>query len=174
MKADVSDYRAHPLKTITRAGLIAGTLDGLDAAIVLGLIGGPGVKRVFQFIASGALGPSAFQGGWATASLGVLLHYGIATGAATTYYLLSRPFPTLARKPVLCGPIFGLGVFVFMRHLVIPLSAAPKRPSLTLPGYLNQLIAHTLFVGLPIALSVASDQWKRGACTPVNLRVHCD
>jgi hypothetical protein len=45
MKADVSNYRSHPLKTIARAGLIAGTLDGLDAAIVLGLIGGPGVKR---------------------------------------------------------------------------------------------------------------------------------
>ncbi len=174
MKADVSTSSAHPLKTIARAGLIAGTLDGLDAAIVLGLIGGPGVKRVFQFIASGALGPGAFQGGWATASLGVLLHYSIATGAATTYCLLSRPLPILVRKPVLCGPIFGLGVFAFMRYLVIPLSAAPKRPPLGVAGYINQLVAHTLFVGLPIALTVASDQWKRGACNHVNLRVHCD
>src|ERR1700685_3175014 len=113
MKADGSMQFANAARTIALAGLTAGTLDGLDAAIVLGVIGGPGVKRVFQYIASGLLGPASFQGGWGTAGLGVALHVTIATGAATTYYLLSRPLPVLVRKPAVCGPIFGLGVFAF-------------------------------------------------------------
>jgi hypothetical protein len=161
--ADGSTPIAHAVKTIARAGLTAGTLDGLDAAIVLGVMGGPGVKRVFQFIASGVLGPASFQGGWATAGLGVALHFTIATGAATTYYLLSRPLPVLVRKPALCGPIIGLGVFAFMRYVVVPLSAAPKRPPLTVFGYLNQLVAHTVFVGLSIAFIVARSRAERKA-----------
>jgi hypothetical protein len=38
------------------------------------------------------------------------------------------------------------------------LSAAPKRPPLTFVGYLNQLVAHTIFVGLSIALIVARSE----------------
>ena len=161
MKAEGSTQTGSALATIARAGAVAGTLDGLDAAIVLGVIGGPGVKRVFQYIASGVLGPASFQGGWATAGLGVALHFTIATGAATTYYLLSRPLPVLVRKPALCGPIFGLGVFAFMRYVVVPLSAVPTVRPLTLPGLINQLIAHTVFVGLSIALIVARSRRKQ-------------
>lgn len=160
MKNNYSTQRENALKTIARAGLTAGTLDGLDAAIILGVLGGPGVKRVFQYIASGVLGPASFQGGWATAGLGVALHFTIATGAAATYYLLSRPLPVLVRKPVLCGPIFGLGVFAFMRYLVVPLSAVPKVRPLTGWGLVNQLVAHTVFVGLSIALIVARSERK--------------
>ena len=143
------------VRTIARAGAVAGTLDGLDAAMVLGVIGGPGVKRVFQYIASGVLGPASFDGGWSSAALGVALHFTIATGAATSYYLLSRPLPVLVRRPALCGPVFGLGVFAFMRYLVVPLSAVHKPRPLTVFGLVNQLTAHTIFVGLSIALIVA-------------------
>lgn len=152
------------LATIARAGAVAGTLDGLDAAIILGVIGGPGVKRVFQYIASGVLGPASFQGGGATAALGVFLHFTVATGAAATYYLLSRHLPVLVRKPALCGPIFGLGVFAFMRYVVIPLSAVAKPRPLAGWGLVNQLVAHTIFVGLSIALIVARSEQKM--CRP--------
>ncbi len=163
MKTERSTQFAEALSTILRAGLTAGTLDGLDAAIVLGVIGGPGVKRVFQYIASGVLGPASFQGGWATAGLGVALHFTVAMGAAATYYLLSRPLPVLVRKPAICGPIFGLGVFAFMRYVVVPLSAVPKVRPLTGWGLVNQLVAHTVFVGLSIALIVARSRPERKA-----------
>ena len=145
---------ANPLSTIARAGVVAGILDGLDAAIVLGVFG-VGVKRVFQYIASGVLGPASFQGGWLAAALGVAFHFIVAIGAATTYYLLSRWFSILIRKPIFCGPIFGLGVFVVMRYVVIPLSAVPKPRPLVGWGLVNQLIAHTVLVGLSIGLIVA-------------------
>ena len=159
MKTERSTRFTDAVKTIGKAGAVAGTLDGLDAAIILGMLG-PGVKRVFQYIASGLLGPASFQGGWATAGLGVLLHFTVATGAAATFYLLSRRLSILVRKPLLCGPIFGLGVFAFMRYVVIPLSAVPKPRPLVGWGLVNQLIAHTVFVGLSIALIVARSERK--------------
>jgi hypothetical protein len=92
--------------------------------------------------------------------LGVLLHFTVATGAASTYYLLSRRLRVLAQRPVLCGPIFGVGVFAFMRYVIIPLSAVPNPRPLVGWGLVNQLIAHTVFVGLSIALIVARSERK--------------
>ena len=50
--------RSSALRTILTAGLIAGILDGLDAVVFIAWIRGIPVERVFQFIASGALGAS--------------------------------------------------------------------------------------------------------------------
>lgn len=46
--------------------------------------------RLLQNIASGLLGRVAFTQGWLSAILGLLLHYFIATTAATIYILASR------------------------------------------------------------------------------------
>ena len=127
-------------------------LDGLDAVVYIGLMSGIPVIRVFQFIASGVLGVRAFHGGGAAAALGVVLHFTIAIGAAATFYLLSRKLPILLRHPLVCGPIFGLGVFVFMHYLVVPLSAAPRQPPIRTAALLNLIFSHVFFVGIPIAL----------------------
>jgi hypothetical protein len=131
--------------------MLAGFLDGLDAALFIGLARGVPVIRVFQFIASGLLGVGAFQGGWATAALGVGIHFMIATGAAAVFYALSLKLPVVLRKPVLWGPLYGMGVFFFMHYLVVPLSAAPKQPPAVAVDLLNLIFSHIFFVGLPIA-----------------------
>jgi hypothetical protein len=71
-KAPLRPSRA--LRTIVTAGLFAGFLDGMDAVVFIAWMSGIPVMRVFQFIASGALGVKSFDGGWATAALGVLFH----------------------------------------------------------------------------------------------------
>lgn len=134
------------------AGLLAGLLDGLDAVVFIGMMSGIPVVRVFQFIASGLIGVRAFDGGGAAAALGVLLHFTIAIGAAATFYLLSRKLPILLRRPLVCGPIYGLGVFVFMHYLVVPLSATPRQPPISMASLLNLIFSHVFFVGIPIAL----------------------
>lgn len=148
--------RVRVFPTIWKAGLVAGTLDGLDAAIFIGLVRGPGVLRVFQFIASGLLGTRSFEEGWRSGALGVLLHYFIATVAAGAYYVLSRRLPFFARRPLLGGPVFGIALFVFMHCVVVKLSAAPSRPWETI-DLVNQFVAHIFFVGMPIALITARD-----------------
>lgn len=140
--------------TVLLAGAVAGILDGADAAIFMGWIRGATVRRVFQFIASGLLGTDSFQGGWKTGALGVALHFCIAIGAAATYYGGSLVLPLLTARPAICGPVFGLLVFFFMRQVVIPLSRTPARPFSAI-DFVNQIFAHTLLVGLPIGLIIS-------------------
>jgi hypothetical protein len=140
------------LRTILTAGLIAGFLDGMDAAVFIGMIGGVPVIRLFQFIASGALGVAAFRGGWPAALLGVCFHFTIAIGAAAVYYLLSRQMRLLLRTPFLWGTIYGLGVFLVMHYAVVPLSAAPKQHPASAAALANLIFSHIFFVGIPIAL----------------------
>jgi len=63
---------------------------------------------VSQSIASGLLGPKAYEGGVATAILGVVLHFVIAIGAATVFYLVSRKLTFLTQKPILWDRCMGL------------------------------------------------------------------
>jgi hypothetical protein len=137
-------------KAILGGGLVAGVLDIADALVFNGLLGASPM-RVLQAIASGLLGAGAFQWGWASAVLGLALHFFIATSAAACYVLASRTWPVLVRRPFLCGAAFGLAVFVVMNFLVLPLSAFRVRPMSTLV-FGNLVFAHVFFVGLPIAL----------------------
>ena len=156
MRTDTTGYsrstlRARAFDTIVLGGLVAGLLDILDA-IVGTRIGGGSPVRMLQAIASGVLGRSAYEGGAATAALGLGLHFFIACVAATTYFLASRRLTWLLRHPLVCGPLFGLAVWAFMQHVVLPLTFGRPSPTPALPHLVNQLAIHALGVGLPIAL----------------------
>jgi uncharacterized membrane protein YagU involved in acid resistance len=135
--------------TIVWGGLLAGVLDSVDAVIAFGLKGMNPI-RVLQFVASGLLGTSAFQGGLKTAGLGALLHFFIAFVVAAAYYTASLKLPILFKKPLIVGFIYGAAVYLFMNYFVIPLSAVPKSP-FSLPLFLNGIIGHGLFIGFVIA-----------------------
>ncbi len=105
---------------------------------------------MLQAIASGLLGASAYQGGVATAALGLALHFFIAIVAAACYFGASLKWPVLIRRPFLCGAAFGLAVFFFMQYVVLPLSDYRVRP-LPRSLFINGIVAHVFFVGLPIA-----------------------
>ena len=142
---------ARAVDTIVLGGLAAGVLDILDAFVVTTINGGT-PARVLQAIASGVLGREAYQGGAAVAALGLALHFVIAFGAATTFFLISRVFPAVLRYAVWSGVVFGLAVWVFMYYGVLPITF--NRPNVlpAWPQLLNQLGIHALGVGLPIAL----------------------
>ena len=140
---------AHP---VIVGGTAAGILDILAAFAFRGAAGVSPV-RVLQGIASGLLGPSAFQGGGASALLGLVLHFVIAFGAAAVYYGASKVLPVLVRRAVLCGLAYGVLVHLFMNQVVLPLSRVNFRtPPWTFVA--TMIVIHMLFVGLPIALSV--------------------
>ena len=148
------------MKALLLGGLTVGVLDGLDAVVFFGLRGVT-PTRVMQSIASGLLGKQAFQGGIATAALGVLLHFGIALAVVAVYYLASRKLPDLSRHPVALGPVYGLLVYGVMNFLVIPLSAAVTGPR-TLPVVINGVLIHALGVGLPAAVFALAAMSGRG------------
>jgi hypothetical protein len=139
-----------PGRAILLGGLVVGVLDGLDAVVFFGLRGVAPI-RIFQHIASGALGRASFTGGLRTALLGVAFHFFIATAIVTVYYAASRAIGLLTRQPVACGIAYGLLVYAFMNLVVVPLSAASQGPP-TLPVLVNGLLIHALGVGVPSAL----------------------
>ena len=140
------------LRVIMWAGLICGTLDALSAVVVSGFFG-VGPTRVFQGIASGLLGRSAFQGGTVSALMGLGLHFVVAFGAATVYYAASRRLPFLIGHALVSGVAFGVAVHLFMTFVVIPLSAIGWRP-FALRSFVAFLIVSMIVVGPSISLTV--------------------
>ena len=157
MADSVSGALAVPLSAAPRTftaivvgGLIVGVLDMLYAILVYS----PHKPiLVPQTIASGILGVKSYTGGAQTAALGVLLHFSIALGAATVYFLASRKFAILIHRAVLCGLVYGALVYLFMHLIVVPLSAAPKGHA-PLIYQACEFVWHWVGVGLPIALSI--------------------
>ena len=139
-------------RAILWAGLICGALDALSAMAVSGFFGVKPI-RVFQGIASGILGRSAFQGGSGSALLGLGLHFLIAFGAATTYYAASRWLPVLIDHAIACGVVFGIAVHLFMTYVVIPLSAIGSRP-FVLRSFVAFLIVSMVVVGPSISVTI--------------------
>lgn len=137
-------------KAISWGGFVAGVLDAVDGVVAFGTKGLNAIQ-VLQYIASGLLGPSSFNGGLGTAALGTLLHFFIAFVAAAVFVLASAWKPVLKSKAVVFGLLFGAAVYFFMNFVVLPLSAVAHSP-FSLGLFLNGVIGHAVLVGLPIAL----------------------
>lgn len=143
--------RAVALRWILLGGLVAGLFDILDALIFWGFRG-IAPARILQSIASGLMGREAFAGGLTTALLGTALHFVMACCAALAYGAVSLRFSALVRYPIPCGVAFGVTWYFFMYYLVLPLSAYPGSGPPNLPLLVNNLFAHTVLFGPPIAL----------------------
>ncbi len=140
----------HP---ILAGGSIAGTLDIL-AAFVIGAGFGSPPSRVLQGIATGLLGPDAFDDGARAAALGLGCHFLIAFSAAAVYYGASRLLPFLVRRPIASGALYGIAVYAVMAFVVVPLSKASPR-STAWYMVLTMIVVHVACVGVPIALATA-------------------
>ena len=134
-------------------GLAVGILDGLDAIVFFGLRSGATPVRIFQGIASGLIGRSALTGGWPTALIGIAIHFVIAFTIVLVYLLASRKLPFLARGAIFWGVVYGIGVYLVMNRIVIPLSAIGSTAWPPLPVLLNGVAIHMFGVGLPASLA---------------------
>ena len=138
---------------IAAGGVIAGTLDILQACILFGW-------DIPKVIAAGLLGPEVIKtGGAGIYILGLVLHYFIACSAAGIYYGASRKLRFLVEYPLVCGLFFGIAVELVMSDIVLPLSALHATEPRQLHDVLLGLGVHMVVVGLPIAYSVR--RWGR-------------
>jgi len=138
------------LAAIAVGGITVGVLD-LVYAIVVYSPNNP--ISIPQTIASGILGPKSYSYGGSSAALGVSLHFVIALGAATVYYVASHKLRFLVNHAVVSGLAYGALVYLFMHWIVLPLSAVPKG-HMPLIYKACEFVEHWFCVGLPIALSV--------------------
>ena len=132
------------------AGFAAGVGDTLLAIALFHV----GPVRIYQSVAAGLVGRDSFQGGLASAALGMFLHFFIATTAAAVYVAASTRLKLLLTQPIPSGLAFGAAVYFFMNVVVVPLSRAARGGGFVFSWPL--MVGHALLVGLPIALVARS------------------
>jgi hypothetical protein len=142
------DYRA-----IIWGGLAAGILDITAACVNAAIRAGRSPLWVFQSVASGLLGADSYKGGVRTAALGLLIHFFIAFVACTVYFMASRKLDILRNRPVICGLLYGVMVYLFMYGIVLRLTF--HRNFLTPAGaVITAVLIHMFCVGLPVSLAI--------------------
>ena len=150
-----SNGRNSLLRSSVIAGLIIGTADVIIYHwFVTSVLGGIPLISVYQYIASGALGESAFAGGIATALLGVLFHFLFSIVIASVFILSADRIPLLRRYVIPGSLLFGFGVIIVMNMIVTPLSATPPLPAPTTPQLIVNILDHLLVFGLLLGILV--------------------
>jgi hypothetical protein len=142
------------LRSIVLGGIFIFIIQLIHSWIVPSLIQKNPFIVVLQYIASGALGMAAFEGGIATALLGVFFHLIISLVIAGVFILSADRIPLLRRYPIAGSLLYGLGVFIVMNLIVTPLSATPPLPTPTIPWLVEDIIEHVLGIGLPLGILV--------------------
>lgn len=154
--------RYSPASAILIGGLIAGAFD-ITYATGFSAMRGVAPSRILQSVASGLLGQAAYEGGTATAALGLLLHFLMALLIAAIFYVLSRQLTFLVRRPIAWGAVYGFIVYAVMNLVVIPLSAFPNKLKFVPIVVATGLLVHMFLVGVPIALATSKVSSEPGA-----------
>lgn len=142
------------LRTIVIGGMLIFIAQAIHMWIVPVMIQETPFIVAWQYIASGALGMAAFEGGIATALLGVFFHLIISFVIAAVFVLAADRIPLLRRNLIVGSLLYGLGVFIVMHMIVTPLSATPPVLAPTLPWLMETIIEHILLVGLALGIIV--------------------
>jgi hypothetical protein len=131
--------------------MLAGTLDIAAAILNSYLRSGTSPIVVLQYIASGVLGNGAFDGGFFTASLGLIFHYFIAFSWTFIFFFVYPKINFSSKYKILVGLAYGVIIWLIMNLIILPLSNAPS-----IPFQLSQVVLGIsflmLFIGLPISI----------------------
>ena len=151
--------KASPLspatKTILLVTLVAGTLDIISALIFYGYVfSNVGAGRILRGIASVLLGKKAFEGGWATALLGLAMHYCIAASFVILYFLIFPFIPFLKKYKIASGILYGILVWTIMNLAVLPL-VAHRSYHFKLLAVVRDMAILLYTIGLPISLLIS-------------------
>ena len=145
----MKNFRA--LRAIVIAGLVVAVLD-ISSAFAIWWHRGLALQRGLQGIAAGLLGAKSYEGGMATAALGLALHCFVALAVVSVFFLASRKMTFLTQQPFVSGVLYGIGVYIVMYWFVLPTVFPTFRHRLW-----NELLAvaiHICLIGLPCAFIV--------------------
>jgi len=137
-----------------RAGLLTAVVDGLFSSLLSVFAYGSTATRLFQGVASVLLGPGAFEGGLATAAVGVAMHVGVAFGWSAVFLFLVLRWSWVRRVLASLHGILEIaalyGPFVWMVMSLAVIPALVQRPPTIGIRWWVQFIGHIPFVGVPI------------------------
>ncbi len=138
------------LKSILLTTLLAGTLDIVAACIHAYLAGGTKPDQVLKYIASGALGKSAFTGGIEIVLLGLLFHFIIAFACTVCFYWAYPRLSVLKINMGLNSVLIAMVAWLVTTQVIVRFSQiGPRTPSLK--GALIAIAILIVCIGLPIA-----------------------
>lgn len=114
---------------------------------------GGSVIKLWQFVASGLLGPDAFTMGAAGALCGVVFHFLIMGAFSAAIYAAAAKLPFITQQAVAAGLAYGIGIWIVMNFLVVPLSrTGAKPPPVALSAIMNPGFGMHLVIGLLLVL----------------------
>lgn len=146
------------LRSIALATAVAGTLD-IIGALILSALGGTGPVRTLQSVASGPMGKAATESS-SYAVAGLVVHFAIMAVMVTVFMLAASRIEWLRRNPIASGTAYGVGLWVFMYWVVLPMRWPTAFPPTDMVQIVGQLFCHIALVGIPIAFitrSLATD-----------------
>jgi hypothetical protein len=138
---------------ILSTGLLAGTLDAIAAIINYTINGGKLPSKIFQYIASGAVGPQAFTGGAGMVILGIIFHYTIAFSFTLFFFLIFPGLRILSKNLFITGLVYGIFVWLIMNLFVVPMSNVSQPPFHIKQAIIGMLIL-MFAIGLPISFMI--------------------
>ena len=136
------------LTNILITGLIAGTIDILAAIFILA---GGNAIGVFKYVASGAFGKAALDGGNEMVAWGALFHYIIAMSWTALYFLIYPKLPFLKWNKWFNAIVYGAFIQTLMSFVILPLTNIVSRPFNAF-GFLENMVILMFSIGLPVAL----------------------
>ena len=143
---------------LLRAGVLTALIDGTFSGVLSAFFYNSSVARLFQGVASTLLGPRALEGGIHTASIGVLMHIGVAFGWSTVFLLLADRVgfvQTVLRSPngiLKVAAVYGPFIWMVMSFIVIP--TLRHTPITINYRWWVQFFGHIPFVALPMVWSI--------------------
>lgn len=139
--------------TICKAWFAAGTLDILAAFTQFYLRSGKNPLVILKYVASGAYGPAAIQGGAEMEWMGLLFHYLIALGATLFFFWIYPNAAFLRINKWITAILYGLFTWVVTNLAIVPLSRIHKFPSDPGQAVIGALIL-IVMIGLPLSFII--------------------
>ena len=148
------DIRNPILRAIALGGMMVGLLHLIiQDGLVFSLLNQTPFILVMQYVASGVMGNAAFAGGLAIALLGLIIHFLISFVVAGVFILSADRISLLRHNVIFGSLLYGVGVFIVLYVVILPLSAAPPVPLQT-TDVIELILEHVLVIGLPLGLFV--------------------
>lgn len=157
--------RANPSRMISSARLSWGRV--LSEAVVAGVAGGitidvylwattlvpvhGSILTVWQWVASTVFGKVALADP-SYAVAGALIHAIVSIGWAGGYAYVAATHPATTRRWIVSGVVYGLIVYTIMQTILLADNNFTYPP--TPNAFVNALVAHAVFFGLPVAYLV--------------------
>ena len=107
-----------------------------------------------QYVASGLMGDAAYTVGFATALLGVILEVLMTIIIAGIFIFSADRIPLLRKNVIVGSLLYGIGVFIVMNFVVLPLSAATVSAPPPTGLLIEMVLEHMLLIGLPLGIIV--------------------